>query len=852
MGEVYKAWDTRLQRDVAIKIVDTSRPDNESGSRRFEQEARSASSLNHPNVVTIHDTGREDHVLYIVTELVEGEPLRMHLQRSGPLPMREVLDLGIQIAEGLAAAHDHGIVHRDLKPENIMITPEGRVKIVDFGLAKPDEDSYAGELRPDDNETAPGLLVGTTAYMSPEQARGARVRPFGDQFSLGVILYEMVSGMQPFRRQTPLQTLSAILSEEAPDLAYGSAPFQWLVKRCLHKDPDHRYASTQDLARELRNIRDHLTGSQELQAPLPQSRNRAWLRPLLWTAAVVLAGVTGFLAASQYEPSTEWRHAQFIPFATSEGIEVFPSWSPNGKSLAYSAEVNGTFQILIRSNGSSMPAQLTNSAEDCFQAIWSPDGVRVYYISGHALWSVGATGGTPERVLDNVAHAAIAPDGRTIAALRKENESYGVWVGLLPGDKLTRVDKGQLGARQALPWSYLRFSPDGKRIGAWLSLNDGRSEFWSIPADGGDPERRFANLENLPLAREFDWSHSGDEVVYAERTALSFGSHLWRAGFDWRRPLRITNGAGSELSPAVSANGRRIAFSSAEIDYDLFRIHLDGRMEKVLSTPRLETYPALSSQGQFIWVTDRSGQPEIWVKEGSWERPLVPGNSFGEDLTTFISGAVFSPDAKRIAYGRAGANDESIWISTTNGDPPVRLAKEPGSTIQRGPTWSPDGNSIAYVSIRKGKQALVRTRAGSLDPPEVIAEGAALRPQWSPKGDWIAVAKEHGLAVISPEEGVRKEIGSGRWLVHGWSASGSLLYGLRATQYRRLQLVSLKPQDGRETVLADMGPVPAACSYGAAIGSPPFRGFALAEDGRSFLTSLISARSDIWIMEASR
>ena len=877
MGEVYRARDTRLQRDVAIKIIDLRKTDDDDDRmRRFEQEARNASALNHPNIVTIHDVGREEHLSYIVTELVEGESLRAHLQKNAPVRMRAILDIGIQIADGLSAAHDHGIVHRDLKPENIMITRDGRVKILDFGLAKPAEEQVFSE---DDNRTlgahatAPGVVFGTVPYMSPEQAKGARISFYADQFALGVILYEMVSGTHPFKRESPLQTLSAILTEDPPLLTQGSPPLQWLVRRCLHREPDHRYASTHDVARELRNIRDHLTETggievvepveeppvEQADVPLPlvsPSRRRDWLRLVLTVVAVLLAGVVGYLLANWLSGtgSRNWMTARFVPFAVSDGLELFPAWAPNSKSVAYAAEVDGVFQILVRSNGAAMPSQLTRLAKDCFYPFWAPDGSRVYFISEQSLWSVGATGGTPEKVLDSVAQAAIAPNGRTLAALRADGSTYSVWTGPVPGNKLKRFDKGVFASMRVLPWSYLRFSPDGKKLGAWLSLADGRSQFWLIPtATEGEPKRVFGSLENLPLAREFTWSPSGQYIVYAERSGLSQGSHLWRADLTSGRITPVTNGAGSELSPSISPSGNELAFSSTQMDYDVVRVTLDGKMDDVISTPVFEVSPTTSVKGQFAYVTDRSGQPEIWLREEEvpWEKPLITPASFGEEVTAFIFDTTFSPDGSRIAYRRAAANDEAIWISTIAGDPPVRLAKEPGGAIQRSPTWSPDGNSIAYFSVRNGKYVLMRARVGGLAEPVVLAQNAGTYPRWSPKGDWIAsIGNEKGLTLVSPDGKERKDVGSGTWLLHGWSADGTTLYGIRQSAERRMELVALR--DAVETVIADMGRYPAAFSYGMAVGSLPLRGFTVAPDGRSFLTSVIRPKSDIWVMDRRR
>jgi Serine/threonine protein kinase len=440
MGEVYRARDSRLDRDVALKIIPHEASGDAARQKRFEREAKAVSALNHPNILTVHDIGSQDGISYIVSELVDGESLRKLLQR-GPLSMRKLLDLAIQIADGLAAAHEAGIVHRDIKPENIMVSRDGRVKILDFGLAKALADQpLAVDEAFGNNDTAPGLVLGTTAYMSPEQARGGSVKFYSDQFSFGLILYEMATGKQAFRRETPLQTLSAILTEEPPPVQTGNPPFRWLITRCLHKEPDHRYASTIDLFHELENIRDHLTetSSQENLQPVPVPRKPipAWI--YLGLAAVLLALAGGYeigrLLASRADSLTT--RERFVPLAAGAGLEVQPAWSPNGKTIAYAAESGGIFQIMTRSLGAPMPAQLTRMQQDCLYPFWSPDGARIYYISSWnqkpSLWSVGATGGSPELVIEDAVQAAIAPAGKSLAALRigeGQGNTYSLWTG---------------------------------------------------------------------------------------------------------------------------------------------------------------------------------------------------------------------------------------------------------------------------------------------------------------------------------------------------------------------------------------------------------------------------------------
>ena len=295
MGEVYRARDTRLGRDVAVKVLPAELATDADRRARFEQEARAASALNHPNIVVIHDVGFEAMTPYVAMELVEGRTLRAILA-SGPLPIRKVLDAAVQVADGLAKAHAAGIVHRDLKPDNLIVSSDGFVKILDFGLAKVTsvlpsaEDSQLPTL--EKHETGPGTVMGTVGYMSPEQASGRSVDFRSDQFSLGSVLYEMATGQRAFKRDTAAETLSAVIREDPPPITQinptAPPPFAWVVERCLAKDPEERYASTRDLARELRSVRDHLSDSMPARAARP--RPRRW-RGVAIGAALALAAL---------------------------------------------------------------------------------------------------------------------------------------------------------------------------------------------------------------------------------------------------------------------------------------------------------------------------------------------------------------------------------------------------------------------------------------------------------------------------------------------------------------------------------------------------------------------------------
>ncbi|MGE5277191.1 MAG: serine/threonine-protein kinase, partial [Acidobacteriota bacterium] len=349
MGEVYRARDARLGRDVAIKVLPEELSADSGRLKRFEKEARAASVLNHPNIVTIHEIGRTDETFFIVMELVSGKTLR-ELVAPGPLPTRRVLSIGAETAEGLAKAHAAGIVHRDLKPENLMVTEDGHVKILDFGLAKltQAETTAQGEATHAptvSRGTEPGVVMGTVGYMSPEQASGLPLDYRSDQFSFGSVLYELTTGRPAFEKRTRPETLAAIIREEPEPIVSLApktpAPLRWIVERCLAKEPRERYASTEDLARDLDHLKNHVseaTGAVEAVAAQPSRRGRR-LAPAILAAGLLAAVAIGFLAGRQAAPRPSTPSFQKLTFRRGEIGEA--RFAPDGQTVVYNAAWDG-------------------------------------------------------------------------------------------------------------------------------------------------------------------------------------------------------------------------------------------------------------------------------------------------------------------------------------------------------------------------------------------------------------------------------------------------------------------------------------------------------------------------------
>jgi Tol biopolymer transport system component len=859
MGEVYRARDARLGRDVALKILPAELAGDPSRRQRFELEARAVAALNHPNIVAVYDVGFEDRAAYIVSELVQGETLRAVIQH-GPVPLRKTLDVAVQIADGLAAAHAAGIAHRDLKPENIMLAEDGRVKILDFGLAK----SIANAAdRPDATRTIastqPGTILGTVSYMSPEQASGAaEVDGRSDQFSLGVIIHEMITGKKAFERPTAAETMAAVIREDPAELpASLQGPFRWAIERCLAKEPSQRYEATRDLFLELRHLREHASEVTSVTAiGLAPVKAKSTSLLALWTLAGGVAA--GFVVAAL------WLEAplappRYIPFATEPGIQTMPAWSAAGDRIAYSAEVDGVFQIFTKKIGSSTPTQITRQSASCFLPFWSPDGTRIYYIVNRteldrSLWSTGVAGGDAEKILDGVSRATLSPDGKTLVlAARQPDNTFALMLSSPPGARPRPFPQGLISQlRPAFEWQFaFEFTKDGKHLGL---LTDARTntEFWKIPMDGGSPKELLRGHDLGSFSQTFSWLADGN---VAWSTPSSGDGHLMRTDLGSGAAREITSGVSRERYQAVSPDGRTLAFQAGVISYDLIEIPLNGApATTVMATDRDEVAPSWAADGtNFAYSTDRSGTGEIWLRnrrDGS-ERMIVSARDFPDHLSidNFLDCAI-SPDGSRVAYRRQHGASVQIWVSSLAGDAPVRLYNDPRGVFQRGVSWSPDGNWIAYYSIYKGKPAVLKIRVGANHEPELVSYASVLNPvRWSPRGDWIAWNDGRKLALASPDGKQLRIVSQKEWLTYGWSKDGNSLYGIESTENRHLALERVDIAAAREQIVADLGPLPAALDLADFQGDFPYRGFSLQPDGKSFLTSVLTIKGDIWLLE---
>ena len=832
MGEVYRARDTKLNREVAIKALPQQFALDADRLARFAREAQVLAALNHPNICQVYDLGPD----WLVMELVEGT-------RVGPVDNpRKLLDTIIQIADGLAAAHAVGIVHRDLKPDNILVTREGRVKILDFGLAKQLGSSAELDVIATMAATDVGTIAGTAEYMSPEQARGQPLDTRSDQFSFGLIVHEMVTGKKTFHRASAAETMTAIIREEAgavPPTVF--APLRWVIERCLEKDPAERYDSTNDLHRELRRLREHLSE----RPTVGSDTAHVSTFPLVAASASVAAIVVGFGAAA-FWPAPPAEPAQTIPFATEFEVQALPRWSPKGDRIAYVAPVDGILQVFTKSLGSTTPTQITRESEPASNPLWSADATRIYFITGTrpktVLRSIAVAGGPSQAVLDGVAKADLSPDGKTMAVIVPDARGVYQLAFSAPPGRPPRSESRISLSDNAL--SELRFDLSGKYLG--VSNND---RFWRIPLDGGRIDE-MPRHPRAPFTWRFTWSADGR--IIGDMAVAARDSHLWSGDVASGPSRAITAGPSQDAFPAFAPDERTLTYASGEIGFDLIEVPLDGSAPRdVIATSRVETAPAWAPDGvRFAYVTNRNGVQEIWLRDrrdGS-ERLIASERQFGQ-VDWFFDCAI-APDGSRLAFRALQENKIAIWISPLSGDAPVQLWDDPERSPQRGPSWSPDGNWVAYYGTHHGRAAILKARVGGSGPAGFVAYMArGFPPRWSPRGDWIAFRDGDALRIVSPDGTQNRVVSQRVWETYGWSKDGGAVFGISYTANRRLMLGRIDVATLKETQVADLGGIPPAFDLVDSLNDFAYRGFSLHPDGKSFLTSIFKMKTQIYLLK---
>jgi Tol biopolymer transport system component len=864
MGEVYRAQDTRLRRDVAIKVLPETLAADPERRRRFAQEARATAALAHPNILVIYDVGEHGGAPYLAMELLKGETLRARLA-SGPLPAGKAAAIATQIARGLAAASDKGIIHRDLKPENLFLTHDGVVKILDFGLARLThaEPGTAGASLAATTTavlTHTGQILGTVGYLSPEQVRGEPADARSDVFALGCVLYEMLSGRRAFTGVSPAETLSSILRDEPSTIA-GTDPLlssvEGVALRCLAKRPEERYQTAREISAVLEalgSLRDHLSEVAQPQAAAVAASRRARRWPVAMAAAFGLGLVLAFAAwwFLMPEPLPDQSNYRFTPFGIDPGGQSGGVWSPDGKSVAYtSGRYGGSYgggQIFVRNLDSDVPAQVTRIPEPAWPIAWTPDGHRILFQTWRepaGVWSVAAVGGEPGVVLaDNeILSAAASPDGRALAVLRPGDDGQiGIWISAPAGSPLKKYTPDPFATPEVVNISSLKFSPDGNSILLSFTSRTG-FEAWLIPypPDRGRPPRKV-----LPEASahggigSFSWMPDSRHVVLSFQPSLATSRQLWMADVIKGKLRALTSGGTFRGFPAVSPDGQRIVFTERGSDFNVVSATLDGSVRPLIATGRSEQMPAWAAkQPVLVYVTDRNGPSEIWIRSGGLDRSLVTARDFLPAETQWFMGPALSPDADRVAYTRSDAGDvKRLWISAVAGGSPVPLTNDTSTELAG--SWSPDGGWFAYTRINNGKTELMKVKTTGQTAPVMLKSDAVFEiPSWSPTGDWIAFGGE----LISPDGKTTRPLGEHGSRYYMFSVDGKMVYGIRADGDRSL-LFAVEIASGAEQIIGDLG-----TDFLPAAGMNPGIRFSLAPDGRSFVYSTATHKSDLWLLE---
>ena len=799
MGEVYRARDTRLGREVAIKVLSSAVASDAEHLRRFAREARSASALSDPHIVTVFDVGEQDGIHYFASELVEGGDLRSRLE-DGRLPLRKAIEIAEQIASGLASAHEKGITHRDLKPENILLTKAGIAKIADFGLAKLAEtpDVELSRMPTSDRaETAAGVVMGTVAYMSPEQASGRKVDYRSDQFSFGVILYEMLTGHPPFRRDAAGETLAAILRDEPPSVVDSNpavpAPVSWIVERCLAKDPEERYASTRDLAREIAGARSRLsesTGKARTIGPAAAPRGRGGIA---WALAGAAAVAAVWFAVSRLRPPAETPRAvrfqiEAPPRATFNviGRDAGPlTISPDGRQIAFVAtSTEGQKQVYLRSLD-ALDARPLPGTDGASYPFWSPDSRAIAFFAGGKLKKVAAAGGPVQSLCDAVLGrgGAWSRDGVIVFSPGAYDALYRVPASGGTPVPVTRFVDPQRENSHRWP----QFLPDGRHF---LFLRFGTS----YSPSQQDSAICLGSLDSMTATAvvsarsSFAYAPSGQILYVRDDTLVA-------APFDWKRGqvtgptvpiaqrvLLYRNTASSTFS--VSDNGVLVYHSGplppvSELDW----FDRGGKLLGSAGEPGDYEDPRLSPDARRLAanrIDPANGASSIWILD------MAGGGgtrfTFSQSVNHY---PVWSPDGSRIAFDTNRNGPSDIFMKSFEGSGEERSVL--ASEVAKSPTdWSPDGSTLVFERLDpRTKYDLWRLslKAGGSPEPIVRSEASETDGRISPDGKWLAYASNESgtwevYVTAFPGPGGRWQVSNGGGVQPVWSRTGKEIFFL--------------------------------------------------------------------------
>ncbi len=744
MGEVYSARDTELGRAVALKFLTPEVIGLHGAVERFIREAQTASALNHPNIVTIHEVLRCDSTVAIVMELVEGITLRELCAR--PVPVRETLKIGQQISQALAAAHAQGIVHRDIKPENVILRPDGCVKLLDFGLAR----SISPAAAHGNWTSHPGLPAGTWRYMSPEQARGENVTAATDIFSLGLVLYELSSGKHPFAREDAFETLQAIVTADVHSVRTLNPqvpqPLDSLILSMLSKEASKR-PSAEEVATKLGEMLDA-----QMRAAVVEKRETTGGRRGIWIAAlavsVLLAATIGwFLFRKKNAP--EFSNLKIEPLTSQAGWEGHPALSPDGQSIAFTwtERLDGLKQIYVKRLNGTQPVEVTNSQSgDIGYLAWSPDGKRIAFKRQYgrpgAIYTIRSTGGDEHKVLDLMnadVSSAIdwSPDGSELVFSDALPDLSHLAIYIY---NLTTGEKRKLISPAPDSWGDWdpKFSPDGKKVAFKRVTSFWADNIYIVPAAGGTPRRVTAGTASI-------WGHAWTAdgkslIVSCQRNSTIHG--IWKFPVDRKaQPELIARGGMDAITPSTNRKTNRIAWANQLWDLNIYRVSASGLgtpVRLIASTVRDQGAKYSPDGNSIAFFSDRGGSREIWIAKPDGERQTRLTNFSGPALADLQ----WSPDGRHLIFDGRVDGRQSIFTldcdtrALTCGAP----KRIPTAIPAEDPSWSADGQFIYFASGESLTSDLWKQAAAG-GPATRVTTGSVGLSRESREGKWLYFSK---------------------------------------------------------------------------------------------------------------
>ncbi len=844
MGEVYRAKDARLGRDVALKVLPATFASDADRLRRFEQEARAVAALNHPNILAVFDVGQDNGSPFLVSELLEGESLRVALDQ-GALPQRKTIEYGVQIAHGLAAAHEKGIVHRDLKPENIFVTKDGRIKILDFGLAKlaqtagasPDEVTLTSA-----QNTAAGVVIGTASYMAPEQVRGEGADPRTDIFAFGAVLYEMLSGVRTFRRDTAAETMTAVLKDDPPELSNPgrmvSPTLERIVRRCLEKSPDQRFQSARDLSFAL----SALSGSETSAIARATAVVPRQMPVLLWLSvglALIAASAITWFVARRPQPTTRMQFALAVPDEMSISHMAL---SRDGSTLVFvSPEENSALPMLYVQHVGSSSVTLLPGTQGASYPFLSPDSAYVGFFANGKLQKMAISGGTPQILATALAGrgGSWGSKGVIIYAADAQSPLQRINADGTGGAPVTQ------GIRTAQDQSHRwpMFLPDGEHFLFWAG--------------------NFTNAKDDRLSGIYASSLAGKErkLVLLCHSSFAFDAHSLFYADDQRQLVSVAFDASAGTvsgSPAVVANVVGFqpstywsAFTVAQNGTLIYNTEVgagqsaltwvdrSGKELGRIGEPAVEANPTLSPDGSRVAVDisdEKANNVDVWI-EGTTG---TSNSRFTFDPSEEVVG-VWSRDGSTLAYRNAGGDGPTLLLKSATGleRERKRFTLPPTSMDDIIPnSWSLNDQQILFThQVTSGEYLELLPVAGGEPTRFLTSKGSEANGQISPDGKWVTYASDESgvweIYVTSfPGAAGKWQVSRGGGTEPRWRGDGKEIFYIAPSG-----VLTAVPVNG-ESIFATGTPAPLFQIHGRApISSTDVFTYDVAKDGKRFLVN---------------